>query len=64
MTVTLYAALAISHVNIYNARLILNSGHIWAYRVLINNGIAFYATWLTVATLLNFSIAFTYSWTS
>jgi hypothetical protein len=31
--------------------------------MLVNNGIAFYATWLTVASLLNFSIAWTYSWT-
>jgi hypothetical protein len=26
----------------------------------VNNGLAFYATWVTIATMLNFAIALTY----
>jgi hypothetical protein len=31
-------------------------------RLLINNGLAFYATWVTLATNLNLAIALTYEW--
>lgn len=31
-------------------------------RIFINNGLAFYATWVTIATHLNFTIALTYEW--
>jgi hypothetical protein len=31
-------------------------------RILINNGLVFYATWVTVATNLNLAIALTYDW--
>ena len=31
-------------------------------RILVNNGLVFYATWVTVATNLNLAIALTYSW--
>ena len=36
--------------------------YIWLNRALLNNGLVFYATWLTIATSLNFSIAWTYEW--
>ena len=31
-------------------------------RILINNGLIFYATWVTIATNLNLAIALTYEW--
>jgi hypothetical protein len=37
---------------------------LWCYRILVNNGLAFYATWITVATTLNLAIAITYNWVS
>jgi hypothetical protein len=67
MTMFLYVALTISHRNIYNAEQKLTQESIWAlwlYRLLVNNGLAFYATWITVATAINLSIAITYSWTN
>ena len=39
----------------YNA-----SKEIWLVRMLLQNAMAFYATWVTIATLLNLSIALTY----
>ena len=33
---------------------------IWATRLFVQNGIAFYATWVTIATLLNFNSALVY----
>ena len=53
----------ISHKNIYDAEAVLKNNkkiYLWLYRVLVNNGLAYYATWVTVATCLNFSIALTY----
>ena len=62
LTLTLYVALIISHKNIYDASSQLKSNpvYLWLYRALVNNGLAYYATWVTVATFLNFSIALTY----
>ncbi|XP_078072827.1 uncharacterized protein LOC144495904 isoform X2 [Mustelus asterias] len=34
---------------------------LWLVRILIQNGVAVYATWTTIATLLNFAIVLTYS---
>ena len=34
--------------------------YIWIYRILVNNGLVFYATWVTIATILNFNIALEY----
>ena len=64
MTAALYPAIVISHRNTYNAEL---DGFnlqwvLWCYRILVNNGLAFYATWITVATNLNLAIAITYRW--
>ncbi|XP_018597211.2 uncharacterized protein LOC108927977 [Scleropages formosus] len=42
----------------------LNKDHkvdLWAIRVLILNGVGVYATWTTIATLLNFSVVLEYS---
>lgn len=36
--------------------------HIWLIRFLVQNGIAVYATWLTVATHINFDLALHYNW--
>jgi hypothetical protein len=63
LAISLYVALAISHKNIYDAEAILknnNQVYLWLYRVLVNNGLAYYATWVTVATFLNFSQALIY----
>ncbi|XP_072912244.1 uncharacterized protein [Hemitrygon akajei] len=34
---------------------------LWLVRILVQNGIAVYATWTTIATLLNFAVVLTYS---
>ncbi|XP_014781971.1 uncharacterized protein LOC106877552 isoform X2 [Octopus bimaculoides] len=38
------------------------SVHVWLIRFFVQNGIAFYAAWLLVATHLNLDIALRYSW--
>jgi len=55
--------LVISHRNIYDAGAYfkINQKYVWLYRVFVNNGLAFYATWVTIATMLNFAIALTYA---
>lgn len=63
MAATVYAAIVISHRNIYNADQYLKRRWVlWLYRILVNNGLCFYAAWLTIATLLNLAIAITYRW--
>lgn len=66
MTLALYAALILSHKNIHDAEQVLNINkkrvYLWLYRILVNNGVAFYATWITIASAINFAIAFTYEW--
>ncbi len=64
MLLTLYIAAFISHKNIVRVESYLEDRRwvIWLYRLLVNNGLAFYAAWLTVATLLNLAIAITYEW--
>jgi len=61
----LYVAIVISHKNVYDAQNELSSTKwvIWLYRIFVNNGLTFYATWITVATSLNLAIAITYKWT-
>lgn len=34
-----------------------NRADVWAHRILVQNGILFYLTWTTVASLLNFAVA-------
>jgi len=56
-------ALAISHKNVYDAEPILknnNQVYLWLYRALVNNGLAYYATWAAIATFLNLSQALIY----
>jgi hypothetical protein len=63
ITISLYFSAIISHKNILNSVPILkrnNNKDIWLMRILVNNGLAFYATWVTVATMLNFAISFIY----
>ena len=65
MTAVLYVAIVISHKNVYDSQNELSSTKwvIWLYRIFVNNGLAFYATWISVATNLNLAIAITYTWT-
>lgn len=62
--VTLYISLTCSHLylnrNITTLRKMKMEREIWFVRFLIQNGMAFYATWVTVATLLNMAIVMTY----
>lgn len=64
MALTAYAAVIISTRNTYNAVPALKKKKwvYWLYRILVNNGITFYATWLTIAMLINLAIAITYEW--
>ena len=58
-TYSLFVALAISHKNVYDAEPILknnNQVYLWLYRALVNNGLAYYATWAAIATFLNLSL--------
>jgi len=64
MLLTVYAAAFISHKNTVASEPYLKNPVwlIWLYRFFVNNGLAFYATWLTVATLLNLALAITFEW--
>ncbi len=64
MLLSINVAAIISHKNTVEAEEHLKSRKwvLWLYRLLVNNGLAFYAAWLTVATLLNLAIAITYEW--
>jgi len=67
---TAYAAVAIATKNAYDAEPFLrnNPGTIgkqwvtWCYRILVNNGLTYYATWLTCATLISLASSITYLW--
>jgi len=62
--ITLYICLFFSFKRLYeNLDFLMKNGlnvDIWLIRFLIQNGIAFYAAWVTVATLLNVAIVMTY----
>lgn len=63
ITLSLYFSAILSHKNILNSVPILkrnNKKDIWLMRILVNNGLAFYATWVTAATMLNFAISLIY----
>ncbi|PKK20581.1 putative LOC102086399 [Columba livia] len=65
LTLTTYAALFISHraLSIYSSCFV--KGHkaeLWLIRILVQNGLALYATWTTIATLLNFAVVLIYKW--
>ncbi|KAM9068941.1 uncharacterized protein ACOB8E_014331 isoform 2-T2 [Sarcophilus harrisii] len=64
LTVSNYAILFLACRGLSSHRLWLQSHHrtdLWLLRVLVQNGIALYATWTTVATLLNFAIVLIYT---
>jgi len=61
---SLYICIAISLINLVkNGHYMMKIGmnkDIWLSRFFVQNGLAFYATWVTIATLLNFSIMLSY----
>ena len=63
---TLYICLFITHRNLYNSIQTLKeqerSKDIWLERFLLHNGLIFFTTWITIATLLNFGIVLHYEW--
>lgn len=64
IVITLYIPIILTHKSTYEAIPYLNRNQacLWAYRILVLNGLPFYATWVTIASSLNFSIAMTYEW--
>jgi len=64
--ITLYICLIISFKRLYdNLASLRRNGQrkdIWLTRILVQNGLAFFATWVSIATLLNFAIVLTYYW--
>ncbi|OWF39583.1 uncharacterized protein LOC110464882 [Mizuhopecten yessoensis] len=62
--ITLYVALAISFQRLYHNLGNLNKENavkdIWLIRFLVQNGMALYAAWVTIATLLNVSMVMIY----
>ncbi|XP_033725742.1 uncharacterized protein LOC117315586 [Pecten maximus] len=62
--ITLYVALFFSFRRLYHNLGKLNKENavkdIWLIRFLVQNGMAFYATWVTIATLLNVAMVMTY----
>lgn len=62
--VALYVALFFSFRGLYNyGHILLKQGmnkDIWLIRLLVQNGLAFYATWVTIAPLLNVAIVLHY----
>ena len=56
----LYASLAVSYVGLYRHRYSIVAFDFWAIQLLINNGIAVYATWTTVAALRGLAVIMTY----
>jgi hypothetical protein len=60
---TLFLALAIHHNLVFKSGRLLTEQHrldLVTMRIIIQNGLALYATWVTIATLLNFAIVLTY----
>nr|XP_020659041.1 uncharacterized protein LOC110084221 [Pogona vitticeps] len=63
LTVTNYMALFVSHRALYLHTAWLRKKSkvdLWLVRILVQNGIAVYATWTTIATLLNFTVVLIY----
>lgn len=63
---TLYICLILSFKYLYeNIAVLCRLGagkEVWLVRCLVQNGLAFFATWVSIATLLNFAIVLTYIW--
>ncbi len=55
-SIALLVCLFISHHESYRLREKMTLPDIWINRVLVQNGLAFFATWLSIATCLNFAI--------
>ena len=64
--ITLNTCIIITHRNLYRSIETLRqqglTKEIWLIRFLLHNGLAFFATWITIATLLNFGIVLHYEW--
>ncbi|CAH1787309.1 unnamed protein product [Owenia fusiformis] len=64
--VMLYIGLFFSFKRVYDyGPILIKQGlnrEIWLIRMLVQNGIAFYATWVSIAPLLNVAMVFHYSW--
>ncbi|XP_053316218.1 uncharacterized protein LOC128483922 [Spea bombifrons] len=64
IALTNYIVLYISYVAVYTHGDCLQRLHkvdLWLIRIFVHNGIAVYATWTTVASLLNFAVVLTYN---
>nr|XP_006114139.1 uncharacterized protein LOC102443710 isoform X1 [Pelodiscus sinensis] len=64
LTFTCYVSLFISHRSLHMHAAWFLKGHkaeLWLIRILVQNGIALYATWTTIATLLNFAVVLIFS---
>ncbi|XP_008112923.1 uncharacterized protein LOC103279469 [Anolis carolinensis] len=64
LTLTNYAALFISHRALFPHTAWFqkhSKADLWLIRILVQNGIALYATWTTIATLLNFTVVLIYN---
>jgi len=65
LTIALYFCVFLAHRNIYHGEAELRrnkSIDVYLMRILVNNGLAFYAAWTTIATCLNFAIAIAHKW--
>ncbi|XP_022804362.1 uncharacterized protein LOC111341654 [Stylophora pistillata] len=60
MVVFLYASLACSFAGLYKQRYFIGRFDYWVIHTLVNNGIAAYATWVTVAALRSLALTLTY----
>lgn len=56
----LYAALFCSYSGLYKQRYYIQQADFWVIHLLVNNGIAVYATWVTVAALRSLALIITY----
>ncbi|KAJ7409758.1 hypothetical protein WISP_112679 [Willisornis vidua] len=65
LTLTTCASLFISHRALSTHSSWFVKGHkaeLWLIRILVQNGLALYGAWTTIATLLNFAIVLIYQW--
>lgn len=58
--VFLYASLACSYIGLYEHRYYVSRFDYWVIHLLVNNGIAVYTTWITVAALRSLAVTITY----
>lgn len=60
LMIFLYASLACSYAGLYKQRYFISRFDFWVIHILVNNGIAVYATWVTVAALRSLALTVTY----